>query len=134
MTPDNNPDPNTDLDPDEIALDAMLSRVRPVAPPTGLRDRVMARLQERRVLWEWIVAVLFAVPSLVYLVRLVIVHGEDFVAAIGNVMTAASSQTSDAFFFVDGLTVLALALLGIACAVAAHALFVSETRRSELAR
>lgn len=134
MSPNSNHDPNTNLDPDEIALDAMLSRVRPAAPPLGLRDRVMARLQERRVLWEWLVAALFAVPSLVYLVRLVIVHGEDFVAAIGNVMTAASSQTSDAFFFVDGLTVLALALFGIACAVAAHALFVSETRRSGMAR
>jgi hypothetical protein len=126
--------PNADHDPDEAALDALLARVHPVPPPIGLRDRVMARLQERRVLWEWLVAVLFAVPSVAYLVRLVVVHGEDFVAAIGNVMTAASSQTSDAFFFVDGLTVLALALFGIACAVAAHALFVSETRRTGMAR
>jgi hypothetical protein len=133
LSADASNDPNTDLE-DERELDALLSRARPAAPPIGLRDRVMARLQERRVLWEWLVAVLFAVPSLVYLVRLVIVHGEDFIAAIGNVMTAASSQTSDAFFFVDGLTVLALALFGIACAVAAHALFVSETRRSGMAR
>ena len=120
--------PNHSLDPDEVELDALLAQVPPTAPPLGFRDRVMTRLQERRVLWEWIVAALFAVPSLVYLSRLVLVHGQDFIAAIGNVMTAASSQTSDAFFFVDGLTVLALALLGVACAVAAHALFVSETR------
>jgi hypothetical protein len=133
LSADASHDPNTDLE-DERELDALLARALPVAPPIGLRDRVMARLQERRVLWEWLVAALFAVPSLVYLVRLVIVHGEDFIAAIGNVMTAASSQTSDAFFFVDGLTVLALALFGIACAVAAHALFVSETRRSGMAR
>jgi hypothetical protein len=119
----------TDVDPEEAALDELFARVRPAPPPSGFRDRVMARLQERRVLWEWIVAALFAVPSLLYLGRLVLVHGEDFLSAIGNVMTAASSQTGDAFFFVDGLTVLALALLGIACAVAAHALFVSETRR-----
>jgi hypothetical protein len=125
---------NIDRDPDEAAFDELFARVPASPPPVGFRDRVMARLQERRVLWEWLVAVLFAVPSLVYLVRLVVVHGEDFVAAIGNVMTAASSQTTDAFFFVDGLTVLALALLGIACAVAAHALLVSETRRSGLAR
>jgi hypothetical protein len=124
----------TDHDPDEAELDEIFARVRPAAPPLGLRELVMARLQERRVLWEWLVAALFAVPSLVYLVRLVIAHGQDFVAAIGNVMTAASSETSEAFFFVDGLTVLALALFGIACAVAAHALFVSETRRSGMAR
>ena len=117
------------LDPDEAELDAIFARVPPTAAPIGFRDRVMSRLEERRVLWEWIVAVLFAVPSLVYLGRLVLVHGEDFVSAIGNVLTAASSQTSDAFFFVDGLAVLALALLGVACAVAAHALFVSDTRR-----
>jgi hypothetical protein len=123
-----------DREPEELELDALLSHVPPTPPPFGFRDRVMARLHERRVLWEWLVAVLFAVPSFVYLVRLVIVHGEDFIAAIGNVMTAASSQTSDAFFFVDGLTVLALALFGIACAVAAHALFVTETRRSGMAR
>ena len=122
-----------ELDPDELALDAVLSRIPPMAPPIGFRDRVMARLEERRVLWEWIVAVLFAAPSLAYLGRLVLVHGEDFISAIGNVMTAASSQTSDAFFFVDGLTVLALALLGAACAVAAHALFVSD-RRTRVAR
>jgi hypothetical protein len=85
----------------------------------------MTRLQARGVAWEWIVAALFAVPSLVYLGRLVLVHGEDFAQALGNVVTAASSETSDAFFFVDGLTVIALALLGIACAFAAHALFVT---------
>jgi hypothetical protein len=88
----------------------------------------MARVAERRVLWEWMVAILFATPSLLYLARLFATHGQDFVSAMGNVMTAASSDTSEAFFFVDGLTVLALALLGMACAVAAHALFVSETR------
>ena len=124
----------TDHDPDEDELDAIFARLRPTPAPVGFRDRVMARLSERRVLWEWLVAALFAAPSLVYLARLVIVHGEDFIAAIGNVMTAASSQTSDAIFFVDGLTVLALALFGMACAVAAHALFVSETRRSGMAR
>ncbi len=43
-------------------------------------------------------------------------------------MTAASSETTDAFFFVDGLTVIALALLGIACAFAAHALLVGARR------
>jgi len=57
------------------------------------------------------------------------VNGEDFARAMANVVTAASSETSDAFFFVDGLTVLALAFLGLACAVAAHALLVSGEQR-----
>jgi hypothetical protein len=115
-----------DLEPDERDLDRLLTTVPPAALPFGFRDRVMSRLQDRRVTWEWIVAALFAVPSLAYLARLVLVHGEDFMQALGNVVTAASSETSDAFFFVDGLTVVSLALLGIACAFAAHALFVSS--------
>ena len=114
-----------DLEADERDLDRLLSTAPPAALPLGFRDTVMTRLQSRGVAWEWIVAALFAVPSLVYLVRLVIVHGDDFAQALGNVVTAASSETSDAFFFVDGLTVIALALLGIACAFAAHALFVT---------
>ena len=114
-----------DLQPDERDLDFVLASVPPMPLPIGFRDGVMTRIAQRGVTWEWIVAGLFAVPSAVYLARLVMVHGEDFAQALGNVVTAASSETSDAFFFVDGLTVIALALLGIACAFAAHALFVT---------
>ena len=114
-----------DLEPDERDLDRLLSVAPPTPLPLGFRDHVMSRIHDRGVTWEWMVAGLFAVPSLVYLARLVMVHGDDFAQALGNVVTAASSETSDAFFFVDGLTVIALALLGIACAFAAHALFVT---------
>ena len=61
-------------------------------------------------------------------------QGQDFAQAMANVMTAASSETSDAFFFVDGLTVIALALLGIACAFAAHALLISGSGSRTVAR
>jgi hypothetical protein len=113
-----------DLEPGELELHQLLAGVPPQALPVGFRDLVMSRLGSRRVVWELIVALLFAVPSVAFLARQVLVHGDDFMAAIGNVMTAASSETTDAFFFVDGLTVIALALLGIACAFAAHALLV----------
>lgn len=119
-----------DLGPEERDLDQLLSVTPPQAVPFGFRERVMDRIQERQVGWEWIVAALFAVPSLVFLIRQVLVHGEDFTQAMANIVTAASSETSDAFFFVDGLTVLALALLGIACAFAAHALLVGGPGRS----
>ena len=122
-----------DLDMAERELHQVLAAVPPQAPPLGFRDGVMSRLRnDRRVTWEWIVAVLFAVPSVAFLARQVLVHGDDFMQAMSNVMTAASSQTTDAFFFVDGLTVIALALLGIACAFAAHALLVgaSDGRRT----
>jgi hypothetical protein len=114
-----------DLDPSERDLDRLLLSAPPMPLPLGFRDRVMTQLRTRGVAWEWMVAALFAVPSVVYLANLVVVHGQDFAQALGNVVTAASSDTSDAFFFVDGLTVIALALLGIACAFAAHALFVT---------
>ena len=123
-----------DLDADEIDLHRLLASAPPQTPPLGLRDKVMASLRERRVAWEWIIAALFALPSGVFLVRQVLVHGQDFTQALANVMTAASSETSDAFFFVDGLTVIALALLGIACAFAAHALLISGTGGRTVAR
>ncbi len=113
-----------DLEADERDLDRLLAAARPVALPIGFRDAVMARVRgDRRVAWEWIVAALFALPSLAFLARQVLVHGAEFALAISNIVTAASTETNDAFFFVDGLTVVALALLGIACAIAAHALF-----------
>ena len=124
-----------DLDPDERDLDRLLSSAPPVALPVGFRDTVMGRLRgERRVMWEWIVAALFAIPSVAYLGRLILVHGDDVMNALGNVIAAASSDTTDAFFFVDGLTVIALALLGVACAFATHALLVSAPDTRRLAR
>ena len=124
-----------DLDPDEADLDRVLSSARPAALPIGFRDAVMARLGGGRpVVWEWIVAALFAVPSVAYLGRLILVHGDDVMAAVGNVIAAASTDTTDAFFFVDGLTVIALALLGVACAFAAHALVTSAPDTRRLAR
>lgn len=124
-----------DLDPAERDLDRLLMSAPPATLPVGFRDAVMTRLRsDHRVTWEWIVAALFAVPSVAYLGRLILVHGDDFMAAIGNVVAAASTDTTDAFFFVDGLTVIALALLGIACAFAAHALVVSAPDTRRLAR
>lgn len=115
-----------DVEPGERDVDRLLAAAPPVALPIGFRDLVMARVRgERRVTWEWIVAALFAVPSLAFLVRQFVVHGDEFARAFSNIVTAASTETNDAFFFVDGLTVVALALLGIACALAAHALVVT---------
>jgi hypothetical protein len=124
-----------DLDAEEADLDRLLAAARPAPLPIGFRDVVMSRLRsDRRVTWEWIVAALFALPSVAYLARLILVHGDDVMAAIGNIVAAASTDTTDAFFFVDGVTVIALALLGVACAFAAHALAVSAPDTRRLAR
>jgi hypothetical protein len=123
-----------DLDPEERDVHHVLSAIPPQAPPLGFRDAVMRQVVERRVGWEWLVAALLALPSLAFLARQVAESGEDFTAALTNVLAAASSETGGAAFFIDGLTVLAFALIGVACVVAAHALIASTPRRRRLAR
>ena len=123
-----------DLEPDEHELHLVLSAVPPQAPPVGFRDAVMRRVVERRVGWELLVAALLALPSLAFLARQVAESGEDFAAALVNVLGAASSETASASFFIDGLTVLAVAMVGIACVLAAHALIASTPSRRRLLR
>ena len=124
----------SDLEPDERDLHFVLSSVPPQAPPVGFRDRVMRRVVEQRVGWELLVAALLALPSLAFLARQIAESGEDFAAALVNVITATSSDSTEASFFIDGLTVLAIALVGIACVLAAHALIASAPRRRRLIR
>ena len=124
----------SDLEPEERDLQYVLSAIPPQAVPIGFRDAVMRRVIERRVGWEWLVAALLALPSLAYLARQVAESGEDFAAALTNIVTAASSTTTTASFFIDGLTVLAVALVGVACVFAAHALMASTPRTRRLVR
>jgi len=124
----------SDLEPEERDLQNVLSAVPPQALPVGFRDAVMRRVVERRVGWEWLVAALLALPSLAYLARQLADSGEDFVAALTNIVTAASSTTTTASFFIDGLTVLAVALVGVACVFAAHALMASTPGTRRLVR
>ena len=124
----------SDLEPEERDLQYVLSAIPPQAVPVGFRDAVMRRVVERRVGWELLVAALLALPSLAYLARQVAESGEDFAAALTNVVTAASSTTTTASFFIDGLTVLAVALVGVACVFAAHALMASTPGTRRLVR
>ena len=119
----------SDLDPEERDLDLVLSAVPPQAPPVGFRDRVMRRVVAQRVGWELLVAALLALPSLAFLARQFAESGEDFAAALVNILGAATSDTASASFFIDGLTVLAVALVGVACVLAAHALIASTPGR-----
>lgn len=123
-----------DLAPEELDLHYVLSAVPPLAPPVGFRDAVMRRVAERRVGWELLVAALLALPSLAFLARQVAESGEDFAAALVNVLTAASSDAASASFFIDGLTVLAVALVGVSCVIGAHALIASTPDRRRVVR
>jgi hypothetical protein len=125
----------TDLEPDERALHALLSAVPPQAPPVGFRDGVMRRVTARqRVGWEWLVAALLAFPSFAFLARQLLVNGDEFAAALTNVVLTASSDASNASFFIDGLTILAVALIGIASVLAAHALIATTPGRHRFIR
>jgi hypothetical protein len=124
----------SDLEPEERDLQYVLSAIPPQALPVGFRDAVMRRVVERRVGWEWLVAALLALPSLAYLARQIAESGEDFAAALTNIITASSSTTTTASFFIDGLTVLAVALVGVACVFAAHALMTSTPGTRRLVR
>ncbi len=123
-----------DLEADERDVHHVLSAIPPQAPPVGFRDAVMRRVVERRVGWEWLVAALLALPSLAFLARQLAESGQDFAAALAGVLSAASSETASASFFIDGLTVLAVALVGVACVLAAHALIASAPGHRRLVR
>jgi hypothetical protein len=121
-----------DLEPAERRTHELLASVPPRALPLGFRDAVMRQVASRRTAWEWIVAAALALPSLGFLAHQFATHGDEFAAALNNVTAAASADTAEAFFFIDGATVLALALVGIASLIAAHAAIVAPSR--EVAR
>jgi len=120
----------SDIEPGERATQELLSAVPPQALPLGFRDAVMRRVASGEAVgWEWIVAGVLALPSVGFLIYQVAIHGNEFSAALNNVVSAASAESADAFFFIDGTTVLALVILGVASLIAAHASIVAPVRR-----
>ena len=104
-------------------MDRVLAAVPPVAPPIGFRDAVLRRIRaERRSPYEWPMALALALPSLAYLVWTVGLNGADIAVAIENVFALAAGTEGQAFFSVDGLLVLAFALLGVGALLGTHAL------------
>ena len=110
-------------------MHALLAAIPPQHLPLGFRDAVMRRVAARTAgAWEWMVAAILAAPAIAFLAYQFVDRGQEFAVAMNNVISAASSEAADAFFFVDGLTVLALALLGIASLFAAHATLALNRR------
>jgi hypothetical protein len=119
-----------DLEPTERGTHELLASVPPRALPLGFRDAVMRQVAGRgRMTWEWIVAGALGVPSLAFLGHQLSTHGDEFSAALNNVIATAAADSADAFFFIDGATVLALVLIGIASLIAAHAAIAAPGRR-----
>jgi hypothetical protein len=119
-----------DLEPAERAMHELLAGVPPRALPLGFRDAVMRQVAGRGgMTWEWIVAAALALPSLAFLAHELAAHGGDFSAALNNVIATSAADNADAFFFIDGATVLALVLVGVASVIAAHAVIAAPGRR-----
>lgn len=119
-----------DLEPSERPTHDLLTSVRPQALPHGFRDRVMQRVAGQSVAWwEWVIAAALAVPSIAFLVHQVATHGEEFTSVLNNVVSATTADSADAFFFIDGTTVLALTLIGAASLIAAHAAIAVPMRK-----
>jgi hypothetical protein len=124
-----------DLEPAERPTHRILASVPPRAVPLGFRDAVMRRVANRGMaMWEWVVAAALALPSLVFLAHQMIAHGDEFATTLNNVMAAAVADRADAFFFIDGSTVLALALVGVASLIGTHAALVSPAGRASARR
>jgi len=119
-----------DLEPAERGTHELLASVPPRALPLGFREAVMRQVAGRgRMTWEWIVAAALALPSLTFLGHQLSAYGDDFSAALNNVIMTAAADSADAFFFIDGATVLALVLVGTASLIAAHAAIAAPGRR-----
>ena len=118
-----------DLEPAERRTHELLASLPPRVLPLGFRDAVMRQVAGGKPkAWEWIVAAALALPSLGFLAHQLATRGDEFAVALNNVTAAASADTAEAFFFIDGATVLALVLVGIASLIAAHAALVAPLR------
>lgn len=122
-----------DLERPEADIHRVLSAVRPEPLPIGFRDAVMRRISaDRGVAWEWIAAAALAVPSLGYLIWALLVHGADLANGIDRVIATAQGQedATGTAFFVDGLLVIAVALVGLGSLIAAHAMLRGTARQA----
>ncbi len=119
---------------DERAMTALFQRLPTQPAPPGLRDVVMARIARERVRRapEAIVAAVLALPSLLFLLWELTVR-VDLGAAVSALFDALSTegQTGELVFVVDGLMVLALAMVGLAGVLLTHAL-LADVERHEL--
>ncbi|MEA2660681.1 MAG: hypothetical protein QOH08_253 [Chloroflexota bacterium] len=127
-----------DLDRDELELHQLLAAIRPAPLPLGFRDAVMRQVRQDGppARWEWVFAAALALPSLAYLVWGLAAHGGELGASISAILVAAQGldPTSGADVAIDGLAIAALALVGIASAVAAHAMLRGPEQHRMIAR
>lgn len=101
----------------------------PEAPPIGFKDLVMRRVGERLPNgWKWIIAAALTLPSFLFLAWEIATRGDHLLNGIARTIELAQGNQPEMFFFVDGLVVLAVALLALGSIIAAHALLEPAER------
>lgn len=110
-------------DPDEAAFDRIFGSVPRTPPPLGFRDGIMRSVRRgASPAIEWTIAAALALPSLAFLLWELVTEDLDLGSALDGVMTFTGGAQDQAFFFVDGLLIVAFALLGLGALVGSHAL------------
>jgi hypothetical protein len=120
----------------EIAFTELFHRLPLEPTPLGFRDAVMSRISvnaARSSRWEWILAALVALPSLAFVVWNVMDNGDEIAAALGmlaNALLGIDEWDASSSVYVDGVLLVAIALVGVAGLLVTHALLSDEQQRS----
>lgn len=121
---------------DERALTELFHRLPPDPTPLGFRDAVMGRIAATRARtwrWEWLLAAVTALPNLLFLAWSLADGGDDMVGAFGGLASALlglEDWDPGTSVYVDGLLLVAVALIGLAALIATHALIGESRARS----
>jgi hypothetical protein len=124
----------------EKAFTELFHRLPLEATPLGFRDAVMTRVRRERSRawrWQWIVAAAVAVPNLLFLAWEFLDRGDELAlafAGVTNALLGVEQWDAGASVYVDGLLLVAVALVGLAAMLATHALLrVDQARPRRLA-
>jgi hypothetical protein len=127
-----------DLEGEELAIHRLLGAVKPEPLPIGFRDSVMRQVRHESTpaAWEWLVAAAFAIPGLLYLAWRLASNGGELVTSLDSILTAAAGVglSGGAEIAIDGLAIMSFALVGVASALAAHAMLRGSGQRRMVAR
>lgn len=117
--------------PNERALTELLQRLPSEPPPRGFRDAVMSRIaRPRRHRWEWVIAAAVAIPNLIFLTWQLLEHGDELAIALTSLtdtLLGVQEWDPSASLYVDGMLLLAVALVGVGGLLVTHVL-VAEDR------
>lgn len=118
---------------DERTFTNLFQRLPREPAPPQLRERVMTRIarERRHHVPEALVALALALPSLAFLGWELLARGGDLAEATTSLFDAiwGEWQSGELVFFVDGLSVLAVAMLGLAGVLLTHALLADVRPR-----